>query len=276
MFIGFTLSTFIVYRQKIAVDNTSKVLKVTLTTGALGAGLWNLFTFLPPNEWTSVAIASAWAGATACLWQLDWPTLIMSKRIPAWSHVIRQLTPEYQKPVRRALFLYHQTKKQTPDYDTKKGLKEVAIWVFTLQKTVQRLNQKLSTIRSTAIRSRIQELNAQKSEDAFTNERQLATIEHLRMLLAHRQRIEIEVGRTHAMVGYAIAFLEEANASLTLAMTDPGSYVPERLPDVLFKLRTYASDQRVQKESTQEVAYMHHRSSTAMHLAKTQSEVASL
>jgi len=133
----------------------------------------------------------------------------------------------------------------------------VALWVFTLQKFTQKLTTQLNAIDPQQVRERIEKHKKMVSNDPFTVERRVATVDHLNRLLSHRETMLVEIERTAAIVDYALAFLEEANASITVSLNDPGAYVPERLPTVLKKLRDYSIDQQAQKQTDREISNIH-------------------
>ena len=80
-----------------------------------------------------------------------------------------------------------------------------------------------------------------------------ATAEHLKRLLEHRAAIAVERGRTDALVEYALAFLEEARAGLAVARELPGEAIPDRLPEVLGRLRTQARDGDARRRTVREL-----------------------
>jgi hypothetical protein len=55
-------------------------------------------------------------------------------------------------------------------------------------------------------------------------------------------------------VEFAVAFLEEARAELTIARVPTGDSSPDRLPEVLTRLRMYSSDQAVARQTRRELA----------------------
>jgi hypothetical protein len=132
---------------------------------------------------------------------------------------------------------------------------EVATWVFRLQQTLQTLDHELESIDVVEIRQRIaacEDLN--ETADAFTRERKKATAVHLNRLLDHRKAIEIERGRTEAMVDYALAYLEEARAGLAVARELPGEAVPDRLSEVLDRLRSQAKEGDARRRTAREMS----------------------
>ena len=131
---------------------------------------------------------------------------------------------------------------------------EVATWVFRLQITLQALDNELSHIDPDQVRARIESnRNLGPEVDEFTRERRAATAQHLERLLQHRQAIEIEKSRTDALVDYALAFLEEARAGLAVARELPGETTPERLPEVLRRLRASAQEGDARRRTAREL-----------------------
>mgnify|MGYP007063719163 CR=1 FL=1 len=233
--------------------------KALLSAASAGAGMWLIQfpQFLTPSGWFSAAIAPAWVGACGVVWTLKWPKIREAIILPSWSQVNRVLRPEFREPVRCAFQFYWKTRTNAPDVETRNGLKEVALWVFTLQKFTQKLTTQLNAIDPQQVRERIEKHKKMVSNDPFTVERRVATVDHLNRLLSHRETMLVEIERTAAIVDYALAFLEEANASITVSLNDPGAYVPERLPTVLKKLRDYSIDQQAQKQTDREISNIH-------------------
>jgi hypothetical protein len=162
--------------------------------------------------------------------------------LPSRRRVQKTLRVAYRPPVYRALDLFAACRKQSSEADTRQGLAEVATWVYRLQITLQTLDMELGVIDPSDIEQRIARCTNDEAQDTFTRERRLATAAHLERLLQHRSAIEVERGRTEAMVDYALAFLEEARAGLAVARELPGEAIPDRLPEVLGRLRTQAQD----------------------------------
>jgi hypothetical protein len=175
-------------------------------------------------------------------------------QIPTVREIHKALRIPYRPPVFRALDLYQSAQSQAPDRDTRKGMAEVATWVFRLQVTLQALDNELSHIDPDQVRVRIESnRNLAHDVDEFTRERRAATAQHLERLLQHRQAIEVEKSRTEALVDYALAFLEEARAGLAVARELPGETTPERLPEVLHRLRASAQEGDARRRTAREL-----------------------
>lgn len=173
--------------------------------------------------------------------------------LPTRREIERALRVAYRPPAFRALDLFGAARKATNDADTQRGLAEVATWVFKLQQTLQALDTELDGINPSEIEERIAKALDASATDEFTRERKQATAEHLKRLLEHRAAIAVERGRTDALVEYALAFLEEARAGLAVARELPGEAIPDRLPEVLGRLRTQARDGDARRRTVREL-----------------------
>lgn len=228
--------------------------------GAAGAGLgWWAVTALIGAPGDS-ALIGALQGATLGLVAsqaivaaaMQWHA---SDRIPSPSRIRGSLSPTYREPCLRASALDQGFGRQAPDPETRDGLGEVAAWVYRLQWTLMSLDRELEGLQSEQIQERRVDLTerALASEDEFTRDRLLATARHLEQLLKHRDALALERGRTAALSEYASAYLEEARAGLALARIQPGDHVPERLSDVLGRLRGHAAAGEAQRRTAREV-----------------------
>ncbi len=174
--------------------------------------------------------------------------------LPTPKQIKSELQLRYRPPVFRALELHDKARGHAPDRDTKRGLAEVAMWVYRLQLTRQTLDGEAESIDPVSIRERIERYaDPAPDEDAFTRERHQATAIHLQRLLEHRSLIEVEIRRNEALVEYALAFLEEARAGLAVARELPGDSMPDRLDEVLGRLRSHAREGDARRQSAREV-----------------------
>jgi hypothetical protein len=229
-------------------------------------GLWVATTLLP-GALPAAIVAPLTVGIVALLGsQALLPVAFRfdhAPQIPSIRQVQKALKVSYRPPVFRAIDLYTHAETQAPDAETRRGMAEVTTWVFRLQVTLQTLDNELGLIDPEQVRQRIAQAREASSplatgpagavSDAFTRERRAATAAHLERLLEHRQLIEVERGRTEADVEYSLAFLEEARASLALAQQLPGETVPDRLPEVLRRLREHATDGQVRRRTAHEL-----------------------
>lgn len=179
--------------------------------------------------------------------------------LPSRREVEKALRVPYRPPVYRALDLFGAARKATSDAETRRGLAEVATWVYRLQVTLQARDVELEAIDERDIRDRIARCLEDASADPVTRERRAATAQHLERLLEHREQIQVERGRIEAEVEYALAFLEEARAGLALARELPGETIPERLPAVLDRLRTQARDGDARRRTARELDKLENR-----------------
>lgn len=227
----------------------------TLTGASLG--LWAAITLLPPGTSAILAaiVTSGLVGLMGSQGML--PAAFrydQGPELPSPQQIKQNLKLRYRPPVLRAVDLFKAAKKHAPDNDTKRGLAEVTTWVYRLQLTRQTLDVESESIDPIAIRERIESFeNLGPDADAFTRDRRRATAEHLRRLLEHRRLIEVEIGRTEAVVDYALAFLEEARAGLAVAQQLPGEATPTRLNEVLDRLRSHADEGSARRASAREI-----------------------
>jgi hypothetical protein len=175
--------------------------------------------------------------------------------LPSKRQVRKALQEAYRPPVFKAFDLYTGCTKQAPDAGTRRGMIEVATWVFRLQVTRQTLEGELNAIDPTDIQERIDSCTTDNS-DSFTRDRKQATADHLRRLLEHRKAIATEWRRNLALVDYALAFLEEARAGLAVAREMPGEQFPDRLPEVLHRLRNASEEGDARRRTAREMEKM--------------------
>lgn len=225
---------------------TGSSLGLWAATGLLPASLPPFLTF----GLTAAVVALVGSQALVPLaLRFDHPAL------PSKRQVRKALQEAYQPPVFKAFDLYTACAKQAPDAGTRRGMIEVATWVFRLQVTRQTLENELNAIDPTEIQERIDSCTTDNS-DTFTRERKQATADHLRRLLDHRKAIAVEWRRNLALVDYALAFLEEARAGLTVAREMPGEQFPNRLPEVLHRLRNASEEGDARRRTVREMEKM--------------------
>jgi hypothetical protein len=234
-----------------------------LVNGALGSltgaslGLWAAVVLLP-STLPSVLLAPLTLGLVALVAaQGLLPVALrfdLGPSLPSRAEVARTLRVPYRPPVMRALELYQQTQASVPERDTRRGLAEMAMWVYRLQQTLQTLDRQLEQIDPEHVEARIRACRELADDvDAFTRERRQATAVHLERLLERRRAIAIERDRTDALVDYSLAYLEEARAGMTVAQQLPGENAPERLDEVLDRLREYAREGDTRRQTAREV-----------------------
>jgi len=189
---------------------------------------------------------------------LEWKR---TDRIPRPGRIRATLSERFRAPCLRAWQLDRAFARQAPDPDARDGLGEVCAWVYRLQWTRMVLNQEIAALDGQDrdgqdIEARRDALieRARSSNDTFTAERLRATAGHLDQLAAHRDSLALERDRTAAMSEYASAFLEEARAGLALARVQPGEQVPDRLGDVLTRLRSHADAGDARRKTARELS----------------------
>ncbi|MBN2797686.1 MAG: hypothetical protein JXX28_00925 [Deltaproteobacteria bacterium] len=232
------------------------VLQSALAGSASASLTLALAAWLLPSGTSSVlaaALIGLAVGAAASLSLLPTALQFDPEALPSVRRVRRLLRLEYRRPVLVAFDLFHSALPRAPDQDTRVGLQEVARWVLRLQLSLQTLDEAIREIEPAEIRARIQAYDEELADDAFTQERRRATVKHLKRLLEHHDTMRQERLRIASLVDYALAYLEEARAGLSVALTLPGEFTPERLHEVLGKLRAHATEGRVRRESAREV-----------------------
>ncbi len=226
---------------------------------AVGVGWWAATGLVGPVG-SGTAIAGAMHGAVLGLVAsqalvaagLAW---FDTDRVPRPARIRATLAETYRPPVLRAWQLDQAFEKQAPDPESRDGLGEVAAWVYRLQWTLQALDRELDALDHEGLDARRRDIadRARAAGDEFTRDRLQATAQHLDKLDAHRQALARERDRSEAMREYASAFLEEARAGLALAQVQPGDHVPERLGDVLTRLRSHAAERDAHRRTAREL-----------------------
>lgn len=226
---------------------------------AAGLGGW-ASAQLVPGGWIPLAAAVVGALVVGLVASQSLTVLALrhyaSDRIPDRETIARSLGESHRGPALTAWQLDQELTEVCPDLDTRDGLGEVAAWIYRLQYTRQQLERERDRVGGPEVEERIIAMSeqAERAEDEFTRDRLLATVDHLERLRGHRTALEAEIDRAAALSSYATAFLEEARAELTLARVQPGDASPDRLPDVLSRLRTYSADQTLARKTRREVA----------------------
>ncbi len=200
--------------------------------------------------WTGAIVGLATSQALlpgALRWSL--PT-----RIPSPGRIQASLAAPYRAACMRAWQLDRRFEEQAPDRQTRAGLAEVGAWVYRLALTLQTLDGDLARIDPLAVAQRLDALRAgPPDEDPFIRERRSGTAEHLARLLEHRGGLALERARTESLQDYALAYLEEARAGLSLARVLPGERTPEALGNVLDKLRAHAAESGARRQTAREI-----------------------
>ncbi len=248
------LATWLLPRRTDALD---------LLHGALGGltgsslGLWAAVSLVPAAwpVWLSGLVTAAIVGLVGSQGLLASVLRFDDEpRLPSHRDIQRELRSVYRPHVFKACELYQASLKQSPDADTRRGMAEVAVWVFRLQVTLQARDQELAQIDPGQVQQRIDQFrDLPDTTDDFTRKQRRATADHLERLLEHREAIAIERDRTEALVDYALAFLEEARAGLAVARELPGEAAPGRLPEVLQRLRDQARQGDARRRTAREL-----------------------
>lgn len=175
---------------------------------------------------------------------------------PRERQVRRTLAPAWREPVLRGRRLHTQLLAEQPGEQARQGISEVACWIYQLALSMQTLEHELSTMSVERLEQRIAqlELDAETAADTFLRDRLVATAEHYQQILARRGQVEVEGSRLRSLQEYALAYLEEARMGLLLSRTLPGDRVPDRLDDVLARLRASATEASVQRRTRRELA----------------------
>jgi hypothetical protein len=225
------------------------------TAAGAALGLWAADNLLPDLVGTAwgAPLGGAVIGLVASQGLVPLSLRFDNPTIPTARQIQRELTAQYRPPVFKAVDLYKGAIAVAPDGMTRRGMAEITTWVFRLQKTLQTLDGELAAIDPARIDERIAATEVDDDADPFTKERRVATAAHLRRLLEHRKAIATERQRTEALVDYALAFLEEARAGLAVARELPGEAAPDRMPEVLDRLRTHAAAGDARRKTAREM-----------------------
>ena len=226
------------------------------TLAGASLGLWAATALLPANlpVMMSAALTALIVGLVASQGLLPSALRFESRvTLPTRAMVSRSLKVTYRPPALRGLELYDAIRARAPFREMRKGLAEVATWIWRLQVTLQGLDRELESIDVEDIAGRIATCEPDPAGDRFTQERRKATAEHLKRILEHRDAIATERERTQAAVEYAIAYLEEARAGLAIAQTLPGEHAPQRLHEVLAELRRHAEAGDARRRTAREL-----------------------
>jgi hypothetical protein len=237
---------------------------IDLVNGALGTmagaalGLFAAVGLVPDVTGTvmGATLTAALVGLVASQGLLPVAIRFDQNKLPSRRLVTKTLRAAYRSPVFKAFDLYTTANRVSPDNQTRRGLAEVARWVYRLQLTLQQLDDELTAIDPVQIGERIASAENNNATDEFTQERLQATAAHLHRLLDHRRAIAVERRRTDALVEYSMAFLEEARASLAVARELPGEAIPDRIPEVLHRLRSASEEGDARRKTVREMGAM--------------------
>jgi hypothetical protein len=234
--------------------------------GFAGAALmsWLLSILLPASPFPTVGFVSAIAtaafyafGVSQTIW-LDGVTWRRLDSIPSKRRIRNTLSLRYRDPSFKAWHIDRVVRTLAPDRETREGLMEVGAWVYRLSWALQSLDKELGLADEVDLGQRIAHLEQKitTDTDTFVRERHKAAVQHLLQTKEHRNALAIERDRTGALLDYALAFLEEARAGLAVARIQPGHEIPERLHDVLGRLRSYAHERNVERTTAAEVGIL--------------------
>jgi len=223
--------------------------------GIAGAGL-ALFAVgrdLPLSETATLGVQTAVValGISAVLPVLAWRPV--KDLFPSERQILATLADTYREPVFKARHLLFAARGHSPDAPTGQGLTEVAVWVYRLQISLQTIDSELRQLSPPSVQQRITACRADDEPDPFTRERKQQTVAHLQRLLDHGETLNTERQRTQALSDYATAFLEEARMGLAISKPLPGESAPERLPEVLARLRENASSADARRKTAREL-----------------------
>jgi hypothetical protein len=230
----------------------------TVLTGAAGAAL-ALFAicFLrsvsaPQPAWLwSAAIGAVTAAGALTSWL---PTRLATPSTPPTLREIRRrLSPAYQAPAIAALERYGAIARRVPATEPPSPIGEIARWVVRLQLTAEALDRAIGAIPVEATRGRIASLSGRSDDDPAERARRTATLGHLVRLLEHRDAMCAERRRTQSLVEFALAALDECDASATLGAPLPSDRTPDRIPEVLAQLRAFTADRDARRRAWHEV-----------------------
>jgi hypothetical protein len=182
----------------------------------------------------------------------------VADRMPAQMQIRRSLSSPFVERVMRVWTRDRKLARKAPDKNTRDGLGEVAAWVYRLSVSLQELSHTIDGIDIVEVHERIQglESEASKADDLFTRDRTKAAAAHLQQLISHRESLTTERDRISALLLYAEAFLEEAQAGITVARVHPGESIPDRLTDVLSRLRDDALAGTSRRQTNRELVHL--------------------
>ncbi len=174
---------------------------------------------------------------------------------PPEKRIRKTLAVTWREPALRGSRLHGELIAQRPPPVARRGLSEVACWVYRLALTLQRLEHEALALPENEVHQRLEALleEVENADDLFLRERRLATVGHYRHVLDQVGQVQLELQRLRSLQEYALAYLEEARLGLVLARTIPGTAIPDRLDEVLGRLRTDASEARVLRRTRQEI-----------------------
>ena len=234
--------------------------------GFIGAALmaWLSSILLPAAPFPTVGIVAAIAtaafysfGVSQTIW-LDGVSWRRLDAIPSKRRIRNTLAMRYREPCFKALHIDRVVRTLAPDRDTREGLMEVGAWVYRLSWALQSLDKELGLADEVDLGERIAHLEQKiaTDTDTFVRDRHKAAVEHLKQTKEHRHALSVERDRTSALLDYALAFLEEARAGLAVARIQPGHDIPERLHDVLGRLRSYAHERHAERTIAAELGIL--------------------
>jgi len=234
--------------------------------GFIGAALmaWLASILLPASPFPTFGIVAAIAtaafysfGVSQTIW-LDGVTWRRLDAIPSKRRIRNTLAARYREPCFNAWHIDRVVRTLAPDRETREGLMEVAAWVYRLSWALQSLDKELGLADEVDLGERIAHLEQKVATDTdtFVRDRHKAAVEHLKQTKEHRHALSVERDRTSALLDYALAFLEEARAGLAVARIQPGHDIPERLHDVLGRLRSYAHERNAERTIAAELGIL--------------------
>ncbi len=221
--------------------------------GGAGAGMAMVLLPLSPHGLLGGALIGA---GTACALL---PLHLTSRAVPPSPRQVRRtLAPSWQEPVLRAVRLHEQIERKCLPEETLRGLGEVACWVYRVARSLQRLERELSEVPEARFQRRMVSLEketekAEENGDTFLRDRRLDTLEHYRRALAQADEVRVEQERLRSLQEYGLATLEEARLGLLLTRALAGQAMPDRLGEVLRRLRTDAAEASVRRRTNREV-----------------------
>jgi len=221
--------------------------------GLAGAGVAALAAQSAGFASDSAALAALVGAGAACALV---PLHLSWRAIPPRERQIRRtLSPALREPALRGTRLYRQLASQDPPPEAHRGLSEVACWVYRLGLSLQQLDHELTALPAREVRQRLEALldRIDASEDPLLRDRRLATVAHYQQVLAQVDQVRRERERLRSLQEYALAYLEEARLGLLLARTLPGQVVPDRLGEVLGRLRSDATEATALRRTAQEL-----------------------
>lgn len=170
-------------------------------------------------------------------------------RVSYW-RVHQALSVRRRPAVFRALQRAEQGWMCTRDVDVRSGLDEVSNWVFTLQVHQQAIDRDVAVLACATTQS----TETPDGRDAFAAKQRAAASSLRARQEDHVRTLRVEAERTSALVEFALAWLDDAVASLTVAQRTAQVAAPIDMDRILARLRAHEREQDALRRTLVELA----------------------